>query len=118
MKMKQSKARTTSERCEVLLREHLPAGRVARPPKSIVGSGLETLEGGEVRLQEIPIEALGLGPRQRRSLYGAGIRNIRQLGSCSESDLLCLPRFGAYTVQRIKAKLNLYLSNLDQNHTL
>jgi len=117
MKMKQSKARTTSERREVLLREHLPVGR-ARPPKSIVGSGLKTLEGGEVRLQGIPIEALGLGPRQRRSLYGAGIRNIHQLSSCSENDLLCLPRFGVFTVQRIKAKLNLYLDDLDQNHTL
>lgn len=111
--MKQSKARTTSKRRKVLRCEHLRGGRVARPPKSIVDSGLKALEGEGVGLQEIPVEALGLGPRQRRSLYGAGIRNISQLSSCSENDLLCLPRFGAFTVKRIKTKLNLYLRELE-----
>ena len=118
MKMKQSEARTTLKRCKVRPHKHLPVGRVAKLSKTIVDSGLAALEGKGLGLQEIPVEALGLGPRQRRSLYAAGIRNIRQLSSCSEGDLLCLPRFGAFTVQRIKAKLNLYLIDLEQNHTL
>jgi len=116
--MKQPKAKATLKRRRALAHEQQPLGRVKKPPKSIIDSGLEAFEGEGVRLQEIPVEALGLGPRQRRSLYAAGIRNIHQLSNCSESDLLCLPRFGVFTVQRIKVQLRSYLSGLEQNHTL
>ena len=118
MKMRQSKSKASLKRHNESSHKHLPVGRVAKPPKSIVNPGLAALEGDGRRLREIPVEVLGLGPRQRRSLYAAGIRNIHQLSNCNEGDLLCLPRFGAFIVRQIKAKLNSYLNDLEQNHTL
>jgi DNA-directed RNA polymerase alpha subunit len=70
---------------------------------------LDRLDAEGILLDKISVDVLGLDDRQLRTLTATGIRDLRQLCTCTEGDLLNIPRFGSFTVGQVKAKLSSYL---------
>lgn len=111
VKLKKIKARIVLHRREMVPQRQWRVRSLAKRSAPMVDARLlAMLEAKGVPLHEISVEVLGLGSRRARKLSAVGIRNMQQLSNCSESDLLSVPRFGVFTVEQIKAKLNSYLT--------
>jgi hypothetical protein len=79
---------------------------------------LTQLEAKGIQLNRISVQTLGLTPGVSTALKKANIRTIKQLGTCTESDLLGMYRIGVLRVEGIKKSLTSFLGEISVSSEL